>query len=201
MMYIYTQISFNKYSVKGSWDCFIPVSSKDIRLPIPFTLAFRPSIIVPDAYGNLFIRHNTSFKVTCTTAKFQMPSIRHETDIKLTCIEKNFLLFNHKVYKFSDFRCITVPRSRFLLSNFKCQEKKYTLGAVGFQANTKFLMLYNICFDINTKSNIYSWFRINAPYRNELQYPSPERPVFIKTKQMFGTIDVNAEYKRQVSIE
>lgn len=181
-------------------DCFIPVSLTDERLPIPYTLSHRPSLIVPDIFGNLFIRHNTSFKVTCTIAKFQMPSIRNRDDILLTCIQNNFLLFNNTVHKFSDFRCISIPKARLLSSNFKCQKQNYSIVAVGFQSNSKFLISYNICFDKSTRSNIYTWYRVNTPYRNEIQ-SALIRPIFIKTKQMFGMLDVNTLYKTQVSTD
>lgn len=182
-------------------DCYIHVPRRKYRLPIPYSLAFRPSILVPDIQGYIYIKYRTSFKVTCTgTSKFKNPLFRDSDELFLTCAGQRSLSFNGKNYLYEDFECEGVPQAKLILCNYKCQSNKYRMAAVGFQTKKKFLILYNICFDSMQKTTLYTWYRVNSPYRNVRQ-TFPERPVFLRSNQLFGYTDVNTIYKTQVSIE
>lgn len=158
-------------------------------------------MLVPDLHGNVFLKHKAKFRLSCTNGRFQRADISNERDIEVSCLRGDTLLYKGKKFRFLEFKCNKIPSSRLVLTGYRCQNEQYNIATVGFQTNEKMVILYNVCFDRSTKSAMYTWYKVNTPYRDARQNVPFERPGFVKTKQLYGILDVNDLYMNQVSTQ
>lgn len=175
------------------------MSPTDFKLPIPYQNVPRAGILRPDVDGILHFKTNSSIQLSCTTNKFMLKKLKGVKEITVICLNKTLFSYKGEAYSYYDFRCETIPLSKLVMTSHKCQNNS-SVAAVGFQVKYKFLILYNICFDMVNKIPLYSWFYTTSPhYSRALSYP--ERPTFIKSKQYYNDIDMHAMYKKQVRTE
>ncbi|XP_025194442.1 uncharacterized protein LOC112594053 [Melanaphis sacchari] len=186
------------YKIKAeNYDCSLWVNDNDApKMPIPFTSnGKRYSIIYPDAKGRLNVKGGHSFKLSCGTAKFASDAIRknHTADALVTCVGDDVLAYRGHTYPYAEFQCDGMPKSELRVTDELCQSGKYTVATVGFQTERAFLRLYSMCFDKSTKNSLYSWYDPRFPFYDNHQKYS-KRPSFTKSKELYGTTDVNKKY-------
>lgn len=179
----------------------------DYNQPIPFTMnktSSFPSVIHPNVERSLFIRYKDSFNLACVGSKFIAPvyvSQQNISEVTVHCKNTSYIGYESngvlKYHEFDEFRCEKVPKPTMKLTNERCQNIHHRVAEVGFQTKHFFLKLYSICFELEKKNPLYSWYLVECPLYRHRQ-TSKTRTNFTKPV-LYDEIDPEKEYKEQVS--
>lgn len=179
-------------------DCKVYLPPSIFTLPIPFTYS-ASEIFFPDGNGNLRIKKNTTFQLSCSNHAFVLRQFKHKTEISVTCLYGNRFLYNNSAFKYQDFLCKGIPQSRIVVSKRKKCQHNHTIASVGFQTRYKFFPMYHVCFDVRTTSTMYAWYYATSPYiTNRKTFPT--RTNLLRSRYLYGSLDIHMSYKKQVSV-
>lgn len=181
-------------------DCVLPIRGKNaVKMPVAYAKnGTRNYFLYPDVEGLLVLKYNFTFKLLCAQSRFADPNLNGVSEAEVTCMLDRELLYNGYPYKYEQFECESMPKSELVVTDKTCQSE-HTVVSVGFRALDELVVLYNVCFDMETKNALYTWYDARLPYHNVTQVYH-KRPPFIKSKELYGKTDVNKLYtvKEQV---
>jgi hypothetical protein len=193
------------YKTDEEWnqvdDCLISTQEENAsKMPIPYMKnGTRLVIMYPDIDGLLNIKHDITFKLLCANSRFKHKDLNQTSEVEVKCVVDAQLLYNNRLYRYNDFECESMPKSELVVTDKKCQSNNYTVAEVGFRSDEGLIVLYKICFDLKTKNALYTWYDARVPYY-DISQKYKKRPSFHKSKELYGSIDVNKKYtvKEQV---
>lgn len=179
----------------------------DYNQPIPFTMnktsAF-PSVIHPNEKRLLFVRYKDSFNMACVGSKFIAPiklSEKNISEITIHCINKTYIGYEYngklQTHEFDEFRCEKVPKPTMKLTNERCQNMNHRVAEVGFQTKHFFLKSYSVCFGLESKNALYSWYLVECPMYGHRQ--TSKMKTNFSDPVLFDEINPHKEYEEQVS--
>lgn len=168
-------------------------------MPIPFSSnRAKPEIFQQDNNGNIFVKINTTIKLSCCIGEFFMPPVNcNYSEIIVKCVNTSFLEYRGAIHRFEDYRCTGVPKPTMKITKNKCQNENGVVLEMGCSTKSTFLLFYKICFDMVYKNTLFTWYIVQSPYFMRRQM-AVDRPHFKRTALFTG--DINRMYKDQVRI-
>lgn len=158
------------------------VEDNAATMPIPFRkINNKLDILYPDLEEKLQFRRGEKFKLLCAGTRFLHVNLVERTELEVTCAGDNKLLYGGKLYDYQQLECEFMPKSSVVVTDQKCHTANHNVVKVGFQSNSGLIELYNVCFDSDTQSTLYTWYdtrnpfeEINQEFNQSLTFFAPE---------------------------
>lgn len=129
---------------------------------------------------------------------------KHTTQIKCKGSNKFTKLPSSDERVFEEFLCQRIPESTYKqLSDPSCPDPNIYFQ-VGFQADNKYFNLYNVCYDPNKETPLFTKFHMGSYVKHDGVYFFTQNDSFKKfkviTKTSVKEIDPNSMYNNQQSV-
>lgn len=108
-------------------------------------------------YGMVSVNEGQSIELFCS-GEFASPA-GASNSIMATCTTGNQFLYNGVAYNFIDFACKAYPAHTVRKTGGRCYNNGYDLEA-GFIVDSRFLNVYNSCFDEVREEVYYSSYKL-----------------------------------------
>lgn len=169
------------------------------KMPVPFTKnGSHFTILYPDVDDKMMFKTGYKFRLLCSQTQFLHANINNISELEVSCAGNNKLLYNGYNYTYDQLECKLIPKSELVVTNRICQGNyKYRVASVGFRAVDGIIVLYKVCFDLNTKNALYTWYELKSPYEKYINWFLVDSDIevpFNASKQLYGDMDMGKLY-------
>lgn len=149
----------------------------------------QPLVIVPgteqfllpnDTQGIIFLNKGDNIELYCSVSFYGLNSVKLRT---LTCDSGTRFIENGQSFEYKDLNCTNYPYHVAVRTGKTCFNNAAVLD-VGFEVETRFLKVYEICFDEVLERTHYVTHEFTPPYAtHQSNFP---RPSFMSTGYFNG---------------
>lgn len=156
----------------GLFECSINLN-RDIADPQPLLIIPNTTEFVypTERHGFIDLQLGEQMELFCTGGFTFDPS---KTSIIVSCDTENMFRFEESLFAFRNFVCLRNQRNVAIRTGKECY-KGASLLTVGFDIETRFVPLYNICFDEKIEQSYYVQYRLTK-FATSAQRANTQRP-------------------------